>query len=156
MLRQLADNRNPDSLAARLRRKRFGLFLDLLGRVPGEVRVLDVGGSATFWKVMGFEQRRVSVTLMNLTRPEIEGQMNAVVGDARDMRQFGDQAGRQLSGRARRGDEDQVAHATGIQKTVSRGDALQGALWRAHQIIHHVLRMVTNMAYAPQGRGVAP
>ena len=89
MLRRLADNRNPASLAARLRRKRFGLFRELLARMPGEVRVLDVGGSETFWRVMGFEERRVSVTLLNLARPELEGHMSSVVGDARDMSQFG-------------------------------------------------------------------
>lgn len=89
MLRRLADNRDPGSLATRLRRKRFALLLDLLEQLQGEIRLLDVGGSSTFWQVMGFENRRVSVTLMNRTASEFEGGvMRAVVGDARDMRQF--------------------------------------------------------------------
>ena len=92
MLRTLADNRNPDSLAARLRRKRFAFFVSLLEAVPGEIRILDVGGTADFWRVMGFEASRVQVTLMNRSAPETgSGSMRSIVGDARDMRGLGNQ-----------------------------------------------------------------
>ena len=92
MLKRLADNRDPGSLAARLRRKRFALFTRLLEGLPGRLNVLDVGGTPRFWQVMGFDDRRVAVTLMNRSPIECESRvMRNLVGDARDMRVFGDQ-----------------------------------------------------------------
>lgn len=93
MLRELADNRNPASLAARLRRRRFALFEELLSRVRGSIRILDVGGTPGFWRVMGFERAAESVTLLNLQQPPPEGAgaFRSVVGDARHMPEFRDQ-----------------------------------------------------------------
>jgi SAM-dependent methyltransferase len=92
VLKKVADNRNPDSLAARLRRKRFSLFVELLGRVPGDIRVLDVGGTPEFWRIMGFEESHVHVTLMNRSTLDCgSGPMRSIVGDARDMRGLRDQ-----------------------------------------------------------------
>jgi SAM-dependent methyltransferase len=92
MLKTLADNRDPASLAARLRRRRFALFEDLLSRLPGPVRILDVGGTPGFWRVMGFERTAVSVTLLNQQPPPGgSGGFRSVVGDARHMREFRDQ-----------------------------------------------------------------
>jgi hypothetical protein len=91
MLRDLADNRNPTSLAARLRRRRFALFDGLLARLPGAVRILDVGGTSTFWRVMGFERSRVSITLLNEDPSTVDASgFQTVVGDARSMREFRD------------------------------------------------------------------
>ena len=87
MLKKVADNRNPDSLAARLRRKRFSLFVELLGRIPGDIRVLDVGGTPEFWRIMGFDDSHVHVTLMNRSTLDCgSGPMRSILGDARDMR----------------------------------------------------------------------
>jgi hypothetical protein len=92
LLKRIADNRNPDSLAVRLRRKRFALFVELLGRVPGDIRVLDVGGTPEFWRIMGFEDRHVHVTLMNRSTLDCgRGPMRSIVGDARDMSGLRDQ-----------------------------------------------------------------
>ena len=52
MLKTIADNRDPASLAARLRRRRFARFQALLSRLPGPIRILDVGGTPGFWQVM--------------------------------------------------------------------------------------------------------
>jgi hypothetical protein len=89
MLKTLADNRDADSLAARLRRRRFSLFEGLLARLPDPVRILDVGGTPRFWQVMNFTRPGVSITLLN-EQPavEIEG-FQYLKGDARDMSQFG-------------------------------------------------------------------
>ena len=91
LLKRWADNRDPASLAARLRRRRFALFESLLSRVRGHVRILDVGGTAFFWRVIGFSGPNVSVTLLNRTaaKGNSEG-IQSVVGDARDMREFAD------------------------------------------------------------------
>jgi hypothetical protein len=66
MLRPLANNRDPTSHAARIRRKRFTLFESLISRVPKPLRILDVGGTQKFWEVMGFaEAERIEITILN-------------------------------------------------------------------------------------------
>lgn len=87
MLTEFADNRNPDSLAARMRKKRFSLFLKLLSSLTKPVSILDVGGTQSFWEVMGFgEQDDVSVTLLNIyTQPTSLKNFTSVGGDARAM-----------------------------------------------------------------------
>lgn len=91
LLKRWADNRDPTSLAARLRRRRFALFESLLSRVPGHVRILDVGGTPTFWRVIGFSLPNVSVTLLNRTAATADSDtVTSVIGDARDMREFAD------------------------------------------------------------------
>jgi len=89
MLKKWADNRDASSLAASLRRRRFALFEQLLARVFGPVRILDVGGTPDFWRVMGFTRPGVSITLLNQTTvPAASPAIQSVVGDARDMRDF--------------------------------------------------------------------
>lgn len=91
MLRILADNRDPRSLAAHLRRKRFAFFESLVSRVPKPLRILDVGGTQRFWEVMGFAgAERMEITILNLTlQPVSLPNFTGVVGDARDL-QFAD------------------------------------------------------------------
>lgn len=91
MLRALADNRNPTSLAARIRRKRFTLFESLISHVPKPLRILDVGGTQKFWEVMGFPgAERIEITILNVaTQPVSLPNFTAVAGDARDL-QFAD------------------------------------------------------------------
>jgi hypothetical protein len=92
MLRELADNRNPASLATRMRRRRFALFEELFSGLSGAIRILDVGGTPGFWRVMGFERTTVSVTLLNQEPLESSPPgFLCVVGDARNMREFKDQ-----------------------------------------------------------------
>ncbi len=89
MLKTLADNTNQNSLASRLRRRRFAFFRSLLDSLPRPVRVLDVGGTADYWRAMGVKDATdYEVTLFNLEHPgEAEGFVS-LVGDARDMSQF--------------------------------------------------------------------
>jgi SAM-dependent methyltransferase len=89
----VADNRNPHSLAARLRRKRFDLFLGLLSTLNRPVAILDVGGTQNFWEVMGFASvGEVSVTLLNLSKEAISlPNFRSVAGDARRI-EFPDQS----------------------------------------------------------------
>ena len=91
MLKRLANNTDPGSLATRLRRARFAFFLDLLARLKGELRILDVGGSVEFWKMMGLAQPRLQLTILNQTfGPADQAAENIVVGDARNMIGFRD------------------------------------------------------------------
>ena len=95
MLRRLADNSRVDSLATRLRDRRFQL-LDPLLRLYGEsATVLDVGGTPAFWRsALANRDWKLRLTILNLSSFEESGglPMESIVGDARDMSQFSDQA----------------------------------------------------------------
>ena len=90
---RVADNRNPDSLASRLRAKRFQKFAELLVGASEPVRILDVGGTPEFWiRHLQDLPVRAEVTLLNREferRPEVLG-VSYVQGDARSMNMFGD------------------------------------------------------------------
>ena len=81
----LADNRDPRSLAARLRRRRSLLLRELLATVPRPARLLDIGGTQTWWDTIGAEGLHdltillVNPTAQRVTRPGFE----AIVGDGR-------------------------------------------------------------------------
>src|SRR3990172_6164144 len=67
MLTKLFDNTNPSSLANRLRRKRFKLFLDIIKDIPKPVNILDAGGTESFWKMMKLtDPGDVKVTIINI------------------------------------------------------------------------------------------
>lgn len=90
-LKSLADNSSGNSLATRMRRTRFSLFLSLLGSVKGHVEVLDIGGTQAFWTLMtGGELGDVRVTLLNIENQVVASdQFISAVGDARNMPRFG-------------------------------------------------------------------
>jgi len=85
MFRKIADNQDQDSLAAQFRKKRFAFFRSLLSRLKGPVHILDIGGTESYWKIMGLEQSdQVFVTLLNLTREDVTfPNMTSIAGDAR-------------------------------------------------------------------------
>jgi hypothetical protein len=81
-----ADNRDPQSLASRLRRKRTERFAQLLLPFPEPVRVLDIGGTPSFWLHNAPSlPKQCDFTLLNLDPASTEGLASArcVVGDAR-------------------------------------------------------------------------
>jgi len=74
-----------------MRRRRFARFVELLERLDGDVRVIDVGGTLEFWTMMVFSNARVHVTVLNLGFDDAERRAaHVVIGDARDMHQFRD------------------------------------------------------------------
>ncbi len=75
-----------------MRRARFALFLSLLGRVQGHVRILDIGGTQEFWTLMtGGDPGDVHVTLLNVVHQSVTSpKFLSAVGDARSMPQFND------------------------------------------------------------------
>ncbi len=89
-LKNLSNNKNPNSLANKLRRKRFTLFLNLIKDIPKPVRIIDVGGTELFWEQMGFSGNPDSeITLLNLkSEPVKNPNIKSISGDARDMSQF--------------------------------------------------------------------
>jgi len=92
ILSKFVDNRRTDSLATKLRKRRFGLFKFLISDVPRPLSILDVGGTQMFWEMMGFtDEHDVEIVLLNLTKAEVtHPNFRSVVGDARMMGQFRD------------------------------------------------------------------
>lgn len=101
LLTRYADNTDERSLASRMRRRRFQLFLSLLSQVPRPLKILDVGGTRRFWNQMGFEDESgVTIVLLNNAPSELsaadqrEGRVRfeEVVADARDLGVFADKS----------------------------------------------------------------
>lgn len=93
-VKRLADNSSGDSLATRMRRARFALFLSLLRTVEKPVRVLDIGGTQAFWNLMSEgEDLDADVTLLNLDhQPVMSSRFTSASGDARSIPQYADGA----------------------------------------------------------------
>lgn len=93
---KLADTTKPDSLAVRLRRKRFSLFIELVDSLTKKLNrplnILDVGGTEIFWQMMQFlSYSQHKITLLNLTEtPTNSKNIISVSGDARNMEKFTD------------------------------------------------------------------
>ncbi len=92
LLRRLASPRDSNSLAVRLRRKRFAFFEELLASVPRPFTILDIGGNQRFWELMGFaDQPDVSIQILNTKEMETTlPNVSSRVGDARDLREIPD------------------------------------------------------------------
>jgi SAM-dependent methyltransferase len=97
MLTAQADFQDTRSVAYRLRLRRMQYFLELLEAVsretaPQPVKLLDVGGSIKFWKVLGLANRDdIEFTILNIvTADEEDERFRYLKGDARDLSQFDD------------------------------------------------------------------
>ncbi|MEM4161453.1 MAG: methyltransferase type 11, partial [Thermoplasmata archaeon] len=53
-LRRFVDYQIDGSVAVKLRQERITFFKSLLSQLPKPVKVLDVGGTETFWERLGF------------------------------------------------------------------------------------------------------
>jgi hypothetical protein len=93
-LRRLVDSSDPGSYANRLRERRFELFRNLMARLKPPIRVLDVGGTPTFWQLRGNDlPGEPSVVVLNLEPVASEdGRVTVVVGNGLDMREIPDGA----------------------------------------------------------------
>ncbi len=94
LIKGLADNSSSTSLATRMRRARFGLFLSLLQDLKGHVEILDIGGTQEFWTLMaGEDPGDIRVTLLNIEHQRVTSEkFISAVGDARSMPQFKDKS----------------------------------------------------------------
>jgi hypothetical protein len=91
LIKRYADNREMDTLATAMRRRRFALFSRLLAALPKPVRLLDVGGTQRFWETMQYAGDDMQVVLLNVfDSPVSLPNFTSLKGDARDMRQFAD------------------------------------------------------------------
>ncbi|MEO5589547.1 MAG: class I SAM-dependent methyltransferase [Gemmatimonadaceae bacterium] len=89
LVKAMADNSSEGSLATRMRRARFSLFLSLLSRLTGRIEILDIGGTQEFWNLMTLgEVGDARVTLLNIEhQPVTSSNFISAVGDARAMPQ---------------------------------------------------------------------
>jgi len=90
LIRSLADNSDSHSLATRMRRQRFQLFLSLLQTIEGHVDILDIGGTQQFWDLMlGDDSPDIRVTLLNIDHQKVSSKrFISARGDARSMPEF--------------------------------------------------------------------
>src|SRR5687768_4995227 len=94
IIKSLADNSSGDSMATRMRRKRFSLFLSLLATLKSRAEILDIGGTQEFWTQMtGGDPGNVRVTLLNIEHQPVSSEkFISAAGDARAMPEFGDRS----------------------------------------------------------------
>jgi hypothetical protein len=93
VLKALVDYKSGDSLALQYRRRRFQFFQSLLDRLPRPVRILDVGGTEAFWRIVGFDMHPgLQITTINLdpVKPCTLPNLTPLQGDARDLSRFTD------------------------------------------------------------------
>lgn len=92
LIKSIANNSDGNSLATRMRRARFGLFLELLQGVRGHLEILDIGGTQEFWNLMlPGDPGDIRVTLLNLEhQPVTSNHFVSAAGDARAMPQYAD------------------------------------------------------------------
>src|SRR4051794_14024448 len=84
LVRRVADNADGESLATRARHKRFA---ELMRRFPtlAEMHVLDLGGTASFWRDAPMRPRRVTIVNLEGGDPSPEPWAEVVRGDACDL-----------------------------------------------------------------------
>lgn len=105
LFRTIADMRRPDSWITQLRLRRMAFFLQLLDGLPKlqrPLQVLDVGGTAFFWQMMGLDSvaqgsaatmhnahPAMHITLINLAQPAaVPVNFTNLTGDGCAMPQF--------------------------------------------------------------------
>lgn len=93
--RHFADNTNEQSVATRLRRRRFRILEDMLKDLTDPVTLLDIGGTPQYWETMlasSVLADRLSVTMINTEAHSVSRHnVAALTGDGRAMPQFADQ-----------------------------------------------------------------
>lgn len=93
-LRRLADPKRPGSRADRYRQRRFAALRRMLEALPRPVRILDVGGTTSFWERLGYAGRgEFQIVLANLTAQDPPyDNMTARIADASDLSEFEDRS----------------------------------------------------------------
>ena len=91
-LRGLVDSSDPNSYGNRRREQRFVLFRTLLEQLEPPVRILDVGGTPTFWELRGRDlPNDPSVVVLNLVPlKSSHPRITTRVGNALDMSDLAD------------------------------------------------------------------
>ncbi len=92
-LKKIANSVSESSLASRLRKKRFKLFLDMVSSKGVPSTILDVGGWERYWEIQDFIKTDNTIILLNLNKVETHyPNVSSIAGDARDLSRFADQS----------------------------------------------------------------
>jgi hypothetical protein len=94
LIRRLADDENANSLANKLRNRRFQLFEAFVSQLSRPLSILDVGGTNAFWEQRGWGGRNdVHIVTSNLeAEPQRFDNIEPTVGDATNLLQFKDRS----------------------------------------------------------------
>ena len=94
ILKKLADSSRPGSLASSLRKKRFAFFSELLKRLEGPIKILDLGGTQAFWEHVQLDfLDQVEIYLLNLKAVKVSRpNFKSLSGDARRLEHIDDRA----------------------------------------------------------------
>lgn len=89
----LSSSDNPESIGNKFRSRRFFVFETLIEEnfpLGCELKILDVGGAAYFWRDKDFLKKyRVKIVLLNLEASETgHPQLESVIGDATDLSDY--------------------------------------------------------------------
>lgn len=93
---KIYNHERSDSLASKLRKKRFAFFQSLLESLPSTIKLLDVGGTVSFWEnicILHEVNKKIDITIINLYLEEensVYPNIKQVVGDATNMKMFKD------------------------------------------------------------------
>lgn len=96
ILTKLADNQQSNSLATRLREKRFFLLKSFIKNNYGvnltrSLKIIDVGGTPTIWEKNLSFLKNLEITVVNIKKFQTSCQnLKCVVADAKSMKQFKD------------------------------------------------------------------
>jgi len=98
---RLTDYSDPNSFGSKMRRRRSAALVRLIDQVAaakGQVRILDLGGTASYWNILPadyLQSGKVRITLVNLpgeNHATSNDQFTYVEGTACDLPQFADQS----------------------------------------------------------------
>ncbi len=93
-LKSLANNEHSGSFANKLRRKRFQHFLEMLREISPPVRIVDLGGTESYWEQMGNSGLEdLHIVLVNRTGKETtKKNMVFMKGDACNLTSIANQS----------------------------------------------------------------
>ncbi|AXV36714.1 MAG: hypothetical protein CIT01_00140 [Methanobacterium sp. BRmetb2] len=89
---KIADFEEENSFARKVRIKRMKIFKNIISNLPKPLKILDIGGTETFWDIMGFAgDENYKITVLNLSKIETKYKnIKSVIGDGRDLKEFED------------------------------------------------------------------
>ena len=91
-LKRVSDNSKPNSLANKLRSKRFAWFKSVIKPLKTPLGILDVGGTSSYWEILSagcledFKVETLNLAAEDFNPPVVKSH----AGDARDLGQFSD------------------------------------------------------------------
>ena len=74
------------------RRDRFAIFAKLCAGLDRPLSILDVGGTVQYWQDQDWRALNAEITLLNVSLETAQDPFKAVVGDARDLSRYSDNA----------------------------------------------------------------